>query len=161
MRMTNTSAIGALLIADVFVVWAKNDADEICGFVLEKGMKGLSAPRIEGKFSLRASCTGQIAMSEVFVPEDNLLPTAKGLKAPFSCLTRARYGIAWGVLGAAASTPLLNFACSSGAGGNKPNFVILFADDPGFRGWTLGTRRLLVNAILYGPGLGTRWSNPW
>ena len=88
-------------VADVFVVWAKNDADEIRGFVLEKGMKGLSAPRIEGKFSLRASCTGQIAMSEVFVPEDNLLPTAKGLKAPFSCLTRARYGIAWGVLGAA------------------------------------------------------------
>ncbi len=88
-------------IADVFVVWAKNDADEIRGFVLEKGMKGLSAPRIEGKFSLRASCTGQIAMSEVFVPEDNLLPTASGLKAPFSCLTRARYGIAWGVLGAA------------------------------------------------------------
>ena len=87
--------------ADVFVVWAKNDADEIRGFVLEKGMKGLSAPRIEGKFSLRASCTGQIAMSEVFVPEDNLLPTASGLKAPFSCLTRARYGIAWGVLGAA------------------------------------------------------------
>jgi len=88
-------------IADVFVVWAKNDADEIRGFVLEKGMKGLSAPRIEGKFSLRASCTGQIAMSEVFVPEDNFLPTARGLKAPFSCLTRARYGIAWGVLGAA------------------------------------------------------------
>jgi glutaryl-CoA dehydrogenase len=87
--------------ADVFVVWAKNDADEICGFVLDKGMKGLSTPRIEGKFSLRASCTGQIAMSEVFVPEDNLLPTARGLKAPFSCLTRARYGIAWGVLGAA------------------------------------------------------------
>ncbi len=87
--------------ADVFVVWAKNDADEICGFVLDKGMKGLSAPRIEGKFSLRASCTGQIAMSEVFVPEDNLLATARGLKAPFSCLTRARYGIAWGVLGAA------------------------------------------------------------
>ena len=87
--------------ADVLVVWAKNDADEICGFVLDKGMKGLSAPRIEGKFSLRASCTGQIAMSEVFVPEDNLLPTARGLKAPFSCLTRARYGIAWGVLGAA------------------------------------------------------------
>ncbi|TDJ20579.1 MAG: acyl-CoA dehydrogenase [Gammaproteobacteria bacterium] len=87
--------------ADVFVVWAKNDADEICGFVLDKGMKGLSTPRIEGKFSLRASCTGQIAMREVFVPEDNLLPTARGLKAPFSCLTRARYGIAWGVLGAA------------------------------------------------------------
>jgi glutaryl-CoA dehydrogenase len=88
-------------IADVFIIWAKNDADEICGFVLDKGMKGLSTPRIEGKFSLRASCTGQITMSEVFVPEDNLLPTARGLKAPFSCLTRARYGIAWGVLGAA------------------------------------------------------------
>jgi glutaryl-CoA dehydrogenase len=88
-------------VADVFVVWAKNEADEIRGFVLEKGMKGLSAPRIEGKFSLRASSTGQIAMNEVFVPEENLLPTASGLKAPFSCLTRARYGIAWGVLGAA------------------------------------------------------------
>jgi len=88
-------------VADVFVIWAKNEADEICGFVLEKGMTGLSAPRIEGKFSLRASCTGQIAMSSVFVPEENLLPTASGLKAPFSCLTRARYGIAWGVMGAA------------------------------------------------------------
>jgi glutaryl-CoA dehydrogenase len=88
-------------VADVFVVWAKNEADEIRGFVLEKGMKGLSAPRIEGKFSLRASCTGQIAMDAVFVPEDNMLPTASGLKAPFSCLTRARYGIAWGALGAA------------------------------------------------------------
>ena len=88
-------------VADVFVIWAKNDADEICGLVLDKGMKGLSTQRIEGKFSLRASCTGQIAMSEVFVPEDNLLPGARGLKAPFSCLTRARYGIAWGVLGAA------------------------------------------------------------
>ena len=88
-------------VADVFVVWAKNEADEVRGFVLEKGMKGLSAPRIEGKFSLRASSTGQIAMNEVFVPEENLLPTASGLKAPFSCLTRARYGIAWGVLGAA------------------------------------------------------------
>jgi glutaryl-CoA dehydrogenase len=88
-------------VADVFVIWAKNEADEIRGFVLEKGMKGLSTPRIEGKFSLRASCTGQIAMDTVFVPEDNLLPTASGLKAPFSCLTRARYGIAWGALGAA------------------------------------------------------------
>jgi glutaryl-CoA dehydrogenase len=88
-------------VADVFIIWAKNDADEICGLVLDKGMKGLSTQRIEGKFSLRASCTGQIAMSEVFVPEDNLLPGARGLKAPFSCLTRARYGIAWGVLGAA------------------------------------------------------------
>jgi glutaryl-CoA dehydrogenase len=88
-------------VADVFIIWAKNDADEICGLVLDKGMKGLSTQRIEGKFSLRASSTGQIAMSEVFVPEDNLLPGARGLKAPFSCLTRARYGIAWGVLGAA------------------------------------------------------------
>jgi glutaryl-CoA dehydrogenase len=87
--------------ADVFVVWAKNEAGEIRGFVLEKGMQGLSAPRIEGKFALRASCTGQIAMSNVFVPEENMLPGASGLKAPFSCLTRARYGIAWGVLGAA------------------------------------------------------------
>lgn len=88
-------------VADVFVVWAKNDDGEIRGFVLEKGMKGLSAPRIEGKFSLRASCTGQIAMNEVFVPEENMLPDASGLKAPFSCLTRARYGIAWGSMGAA------------------------------------------------------------
>ena len=88
-------------VADVFVIWAKNEADEIRGFVLEGGMKGLSVPRIEGKFSLRASCTGQIVMQAVFVPEDNLLAGACGLKAPFSCLTRARYGIAWGALGAA------------------------------------------------------------
>ncbi len=88
-------------VADVFVIWAKNDAGEIRGFVLEKGMEGLSAPRIEGKFSLRASATGQIAMNDVFVPEENMLPGASGLKAPFSCLTRARYGIAWGALGAA------------------------------------------------------------
>ncbi len=88
-------------VADVFVVWAKNDAGEIRGFVLEKGMEGLSAPRIEGKFSLRASATGQIAMNDVFVPEENMLPGASGLKAPFGCLTRARYGIAWGALGAA------------------------------------------------------------
>jgi glutaryl-CoA dehydrogenase len=87
--------------ADVFVVWAKMESDEIRGFVLEKGMKGLSAPRIEGKFSLRASCTGQIAMNEVFVPDENLLPGVTGLKGPFGCLTRARYGIAWGALGAA------------------------------------------------------------
>jgi glutaryl-CoA dehydrogenase len=88
-------------IADIFVVWAKDDAGEIRGFVLEKGMKGLSAPKIEGKFSLRASITGEIVMDDVFVPEDNLLPNAKGLKGPFGCLTRARYGIAWGALGAA------------------------------------------------------------
>jgi glutaryl-CoA dehydrogenase len=88
-------------IADVFVVWAKDDEDVIRGFVLEKGMKGLSAPRIEGKFSLRASVTGGIAMDEVFVPEENLLPNVKGLKGPFGCLNNARYGIAWGAMGAA------------------------------------------------------------
>jgi len=88
-------------IADVFVVWAKDDAGDIRGFVLEKGMKGLSAPKIEGKFSLRASITGEIVMDDVVVSEDHLLPNAKGLKGPFGCLTRARYGIAWGVMGAA------------------------------------------------------------
>jgi glutaryl-CoA dehydrogenase len=88
-------------IADVFVVWAKDDAGEIRGFVLEKGMKGLSAPKIEGKFSLRASITGEIVMDDVVVSEDHLLPNVKGLKGPFGCLTRARYGIAWGVMGAA------------------------------------------------------------
>jgi glutaryl-CoA dehydrogenase len=88
-------------IADLFVVWAKDDAGEIRGFLVEKGMEGLSAPTIEGKFSLRASSTGQIVMDRVFVPEANLLPGAKGLKGPFGCLNRARYGIAWGALGAA------------------------------------------------------------
>jgi glutaryl-CoA dehydrogenase len=88
-------------IADVFVVWAKDDAGEIRGYVLEKGMKGLTAPKIEGKFSLRASVTGEIVMDEVFVPEANLLPNVKGLKGPFGCLTRARYGISWGAMGAA------------------------------------------------------------
>jgi glutaryl-CoA dehydrogenase len=88
-------------IADVFVVWAKDDSDTIRGFVLEKGMKGLSAPKIEGKFSLRASTTGEIAMDEVEVPDENLLPNAKGLRGPFGCLNRARYGIAWGSMGAA------------------------------------------------------------
>ncbi|MGN2392482.1 acyl-CoA dehydrogenase [Pelomicrobium sp. G1] len=88
-------------IADVFVVWAKDDEGEIRGFILEKGMKGLSAPKIEGKFSLRASVTGEIVMDDVFVPEGNLLPGAKGLKGPFGCLNKARYGIAWGALGAA------------------------------------------------------------
>jgi len=85
----------------VFVVWAKTDDGVIRGFVLEKGMKGLSAPKIEGKFSLRASVTGEIVMDEVFVPEENLLPNVSGLKGPFSCLNNARYGIAWGALGAA------------------------------------------------------------
>jgi glutaryl-CoA dehydrogenase len=88
-------------IADVFVVWAKTEGDVIRGFILEKGMKGLSAPKIEGKFSLRASATGEIVMDEVFVPEQNLLPGVKGLRGPFSCLNSARYGIAWGSLGAA------------------------------------------------------------
>ena len=88
-------------IADVFVVWAKADDGVIRGFVLEKGMKGLSAPKIEGKFSLRASITGEIVMDDVFVPEENLLPNVQGLKGPFGCLNNARYGIAWGALGAA------------------------------------------------------------
>jgi glutaryl-CoA dehydrogenase len=96
-------------IADVFVVWAKlQDPDgkvggqeSIRGFVLEKGMKGLTAPKIEGKMSLRASITGEIVMDDVFVPEENLLPNVSGLKGPFGCLNKARYGIAWGALGAA------------------------------------------------------------
>jgi glutaryl-CoA dehydrogenase len=90
-------------IADVFVVWAKDDGGIIRGFILEKGMKGLSAPKIEGKFSLRASITGEIVMDDVFVPEANLLPDpqAHGLSGPFGCLNKARYGIAWGALGAA------------------------------------------------------------
>jgi glutaryl-CoA dehydrogenase len=88
-------------IADVFIVWAKDETDTIRGFILEKGMKGLSAPKIEGKFSLRASITGEIVMEDVFVPEENLLPKAEGLKGPFGCLNKARYGISWGALGAA------------------------------------------------------------
>lgn len=90
-------------IADVFVVWAKSKAHDgkIKGFLLEKGMKGLHAPKIEGKFSLRASATGMIQMDEVFVPEDNLLPHVAGLAGPFGCLNRARYGISWGAMGAA------------------------------------------------------------
>jgi len=88
-------------IADVFVVWAKDDEGQIRGFILDKGMKGLSAPKIEGKFSLRASITGEIVMDEVFVPEENMLPNVQGLKGPFGCLNSARYGIAWGALGAA------------------------------------------------------------
>lgn len=87
-------------IADVFVVWAKLDK-VIRGFILEKGMQGLSAPKIEGKFSLRASITGEIVMDNVFVPEENIFPEIKGLAGPFGCLNKARYGIAWGSLGAA------------------------------------------------------------
>ena len=88
-------------IADVFVVWAKNDEGIIRGYILEKGMKGLSAPKITGKMGLRASITGEIVMDEVFVPDENEFPEIEGLKGPFTCLNSARYGIAWGVLGAA------------------------------------------------------------
>ncbi|MEM6905766.1 MAG: acyl-CoA dehydrogenase family protein, partial [Pseudomonadota bacterium] len=90
-------------VADVFVIWAKSDehGGAIRGFVLERGMKGLSAPKIEGKLSLRASVTGEIVMDQVEVPEDALLPNVEGLKGPFGCLNRARYGISWGVMGAA------------------------------------------------------------
>jgi glutaryl-CoA dehydrogenase len=88
-------------IADVFVVWAKDDGGVIRGFLLEKGMKGLSAPKIEGKMSLRASITGEVVMDEVHIPEENLLPNVHGLKGPFGCLNKARFGISWGALGAA------------------------------------------------------------
>jgi glutaryl-CoA dehydrogenase len=88
-------------IADVFVVWAKDDDGKIMGVILDKGMEGLSAPKIEGKMSLRASPTGSIAMDEVFVPDENVMPEAKGLKAPMLCLNSARFGIAWGAMGAA------------------------------------------------------------
>ena len=88
-------------VADILLVWAKDDDDAIRGFLLERDMDGLSTPEIEGKFSLRASITGQIMMDDVFVPDENLLPNVRGLKGPFGCLNRARYGIAWGALGAA------------------------------------------------------------
>ncbi len=88
-------------IADVCVVWAKDDEGTLGGFLLERGMKGLTTPKIEGKFSLRASVTGMIMMDDVFVPDENRLPGVRSLAGPFSCLNRARYGIAWGALGAA------------------------------------------------------------
>mmetsp|Transcript_17358 Transcript_17358/g.15265 ORF Transcript_17358/g.15265 Transcript_17358/m.15265 type:complete len:141 (-) Transcript_17358:487-909(-) len=87
-------------IADVFVIWAKDDKGDIRGFVLEKGMKGLSAPKIDGKLSLKASITGMIMMDDVEVPKENMFPEVKGLKGPFTCLNKARFGISWGVLGA-------------------------------------------------------------
>jgi len=87
--------------ADVFIVWAKDDAGDIRGFILDKGMEGLTTPKIEGKLSLRASITGEIVMDDVFVPDGNRMPEAKGLAGPFGCLNNARYGIAWGSLGAA------------------------------------------------------------
>ncbi|MDE8350144.1 MAG: acyl-CoA dehydrogenase family protein, partial [Acidocella sp.] len=88
-------------IADVLLVWAKDDAGEIRGFIVERSMKGLETPKIEGKFSLRASVTGMIMLTDVFVPAENMLPHVKGLKGPFSCLNNARYGISWGAIGAA------------------------------------------------------------
>jgi glutaryl-CoA dehydrogenase len=88
-------------IADVFIVWAKDEAGDIRGFVLDKNTKGLSAPVIHGKVGLRTSVTGEIVMDEVFVPEENVFPDVRGLKGPFTCLNAARYGIAWGALGAA------------------------------------------------------------
>jgi glutaryl-CoA dehydrogenase len=88
-------------IADVFIIWAKDENNDIRGFILEKDMKGLSCPKIEGKFSLRTSNTGMIFMDNVVVPKENMLPNIKGLKGPFLCLNNARYGISWGVLGAA------------------------------------------------------------
>ena len=95
--MSGTSAP----IADVLLVWAKTEDDVIRGFVLERGMDGLETPKIEGKFSLRASPTGEIVLNDVFVPAENMLPKARGLSGPFGCLNKARYGIAWGALGAA------------------------------------------------------------
>lgn len=88
-------------IADVMIVWAKDDHGKICGFILERGAKGLETSKIEGKFSVRASSTGQIMMDEVFVPEERRLPDAKGIEAPFACLNNARFGICWGAMGAA------------------------------------------------------------
>lgn len=88
-------------IADIFVVWAKTDEGQIRGFILERGMKGLSSPKIDGKFALRASVTGQIFMESVHVPAENMLPNVQGMKGPFGCLNNARFGIAWGVIGAA------------------------------------------------------------
>ncbi|MBN9084824.1 MAG: acyl-CoA dehydrogenase [Rhizobiales bacterium] len=103
-RLTGTKMwISNAPVADLFVVWAKSDAHkgEIKGFLIEKGTKGLSAPKIDGKLSLRTSVTGEVVMDGVVIPEENLLPNVSGLKGPFGCLNRARYGIAWGALGAA------------------------------------------------------------
>jgi glutaryl-CoA dehydrogenase len=97
----NKSWISNSPIADVFVVWAKDDGGEIRGFVLEKGWKGLTAPAIHGKLGLRTSVTGEVVMDKVFCPEENMFPDVKGLRGPFTCLNSARYGIAWGALGAA------------------------------------------------------------
>lgn len=93
--------ITASPIADIFIIWAKDEANDIRGFVVERGVRGLTTPKIEGKFSLRASPTGMIMMDDVEVPATSLLPKAVGLKGPFGCLNNARYGISWGALGAA------------------------------------------------------------
>lgn len=104
----NKTWITNALIADLFLVWAKTDAGVIRGFLIEKGTKGLSAPAIHGKVGLRASITGEIVLDGAFVPEENVLPDVTGLKGPFTCLNSARFGIAWGTLGAAeAVTPPL------------------------------------------------------
>ncbi len=101
-RLTGNKAwITHAPIADLMIVWAKNDEGRVCGFILERGMKGLSTSKIEGKFSVRASPTGDIHMDEVFVPEEQRLPGARGLAAPFACLNNARFGICWGAMGAA------------------------------------------------------------
>ena len=102
LRLTGTKSwITNSPLADVFIVWAKDDEDMIRGFILDKGMKGLSAPAIHGKVGLRTSITGEIVMDNVFCPEENAFPDVRGLKGPFTCLNSARYGIAWGALGAA------------------------------------------------------------
>ena len=101
-QITGTKAwITSSPIADVFIVWAKDDEDEIRGFILEKGSKGLTAPPIHGKVGLRTSITGEIVMDGVFCPDENAFPEVRGLKGPFTCLNSARYGISWGALGAA------------------------------------------------------------
>ena len=110
-------------IADVFVVWAKDDEGAIRGFVLDKGAKGLSAPAIHGKVGLRASITGEIVMNEVFCPEENAFPEVRGLKGPFTCLNSARYGIAWGALGAAedcSTAPASMCSIASSSAGRSP-----------------------------------------
>ena len=124
-------------IADVFVVWAKTDDGVIRGFILEKGMDGLSAPKIEGKLALRASITGEIVMDDVFVPEENLLPNVSGLKGPFGCLNNARYGIAWGTLGGPETvrpTARRNSACPKEAcryaNRDRDWFAIMFTRGP-------------------------------
>jgi glutaryl-CoA dehydrogenase len=101
-RLTGTKSwITSSPVADIFIVWAKDDTDVIRGFILEKGWKGLSAPPIHGKIGLRASLTGEIVMNDVFCPDENVFPEIRGLKGPFTCLNSARYGIAWGAMGAA------------------------------------------------------------